>query len=103
MEEKVCSHDKYGHCKFGNQCKKHHYKKICQNLALCQNKDVCNKRHPKYCKRFKSDSFCRFENRCSYFHPEKSDMDYRNIVGKMQIKMLNLEITTKKNPAYGRH
>ena len=35
MEEKACSHDKSGYCKFGEHCWKNHFKEICQSLSSC--------------------------------------------------------------------
>ena len=96
MKEEVCNHDKYGYCKFGEQhCRKIHFKEICQSLSSCPKKPVCNKRHPRSCKRFTAESFCRFENSCAYSHQEKNEFQNKNILCEMQAKMQNLEITHK--------
>ena len=93
MEENVCCHDKYGYCKFGEQCRKHHFKEIFRSLSSCPNIQNCNKRHPRSCMRFTSESFCSFKNSCAYSHHEKPNLNNKNILGEMQPKMQNLEIT----------
>ena len=73
--------------------RKKHLKEICQSLSSCPNKHNCNKRHPRSCQRFTSKSFCRLKNSCAYSHHEKHDINNKNILGEMQTKMQNTEIT----------
>ena len=66
--EEVCQYRKYGFCKFKEICKRKHFIQICDNLSGCKDIQKCYKRHPKDCKRFVSDSGCRFNSECAYNH-----------------------------------
>ena len=73
--EQVCKHFQTGFCKFGELCRKHHVKVIC-NKENCDSKD-CNERHPKICRYFNSNQVCKFGITCSYLHvtlKEKGDI-----------------------------
>ena len=73
--EQVCRHFQTGFCKFGELCRKHHVKVIC-NKENCDSKD-CNERHPKICRYFNSNQACKFGITCSYLHvtlKEKGDI-----------------------------
>ena len=62
----VCKHFKFGFCKFGERCNKHHLKEICQTEDC--NLKTCNKRHPKICKFFSVNQVCKFSDACCYKH-----------------------------------
>ena len=64
--EQVCRHFQTGFCKFGELCRKHHVKVICDK-ENCDSKD-CNERHPKICRYFNSNQVCKFGSTCSYLH-----------------------------------
>ena len=68
MENPSCQHHKFGFCKFKNHCQKQHMEEKCQDLAACRNIKLCNKRHPKVCKRYVLERFCKFGMECSYAH-----------------------------------
>ena len=57
-------------CKFKDQCKGQHFEGKCENSDKCKETKVCQKRHSKACKRFKSDKGCQFGNECAYNHTE---------------------------------
>ena len=59
---------KFGFCKFGTDCKRKHFTKVCENLSSCTNINECKKRHPKTCKRFTIENECRFNKDCAYSH-----------------------------------
>ena len=59
---------KFGHCKFKESCKRNHYSKICKLNQACQTTKTCLKRHPKICKKDKTDKGCKFGSDCSYEH-----------------------------------
>ena len=98
MEEKPCNYNKYGYCKFRDLCRKKHFKEVCQNHNTCDNKNECNKRHPKTCKNFITDKSCRFKDSCAYFHPEQSESDKNknNMITDMQVKIESLERNMKE-------
>ena len=68
MKDQICQHHKYGYCKFQSQCQKRHVEGHCEALGACQQKTSCNKRHPKACKRFTLEKFCKFGLDCDYAH-----------------------------------
>ena len=62
----VCKHYQTGFCKFAEKCKWRHKKEICQ-VTQCSSKE-CRKRHPKLCKFFALNNFCKFGDLCCYKH-----------------------------------
>ena len=111
MEAHACKHFQIGFCKFGNRCRKHHIKEICQN-ENCKSK-LCNMRHPKPCKYFKVHQSCKFGELCCYSHsiPTKQN-DIAILVAKVdqmestiksmseQIKLLEEEVNSNKNEQF---
>jgi hypothetical protein len=89
----VCKHDKFGFCKFGDQCRKEHIKEICRDLNACKTIKTCHKRHPKVCRRFTIDKLCRFGSNCAYFHLDESDTTSQKSISDMNEKLINLENT----------
>jgi hypothetical protein len=71
MEGPVCHHHKFGYCKFKQQCLKEHVKNECEDLSSCREIKFCRKRHPKICRRFSIENFCKFGEQCSYVHLSK--------------------------------
>ena len=63
----VCPHHQKGHCKWGPNCKKEHMNTLCSNLFRCE-EPSCRLRHPRTCKYFAIDNFCKFGSKCSYTH-----------------------------------
>ena len=59
---------KFGYCKFKEGCKRKHYSEICQQNQTCQSTKNCPKRHPKECKKNKTEKGCQFVSGCSYKH-----------------------------------
>ena len=66
MEDQVCSHFKFGFCKFKSKCKRVHLKETCSEQKYCTNLKTCNKRHPRKCKHFAHEKACRFNQDCDY-------------------------------------
>ena len=73
MDSHICQHHKFGYCRFKDQCKKEHLKEKCQSLSACTEVKSCNKRHPKACKRFVFEKFCRFNDDSAYLHLTRDD------------------------------
>ena len=69
MEVKVCKHHQRGYCKFQEECHHHHENELCK-FKSCAYKD-CSKRHPKLCKYFRENDFCKYGKGCAYAHVEK--------------------------------
>ena len=59
---------KFGYCKFKQGCKRKHYSEICQQNQTCQSTKKGLKRHPKECKKHKTEKGCKFGSGCSYTH-----------------------------------
>ena len=71
MEGEVCIYYKYGFCRYKEECMKKHLKQECKELKNCPDKKICDKRHPKLCKRYVLEGSCIFGKRCNYLHKEK--------------------------------
>ena len=68
----VCRHFQTGYCKFREHCKKRHEKAICPSMH-CSAK-ACTKRHPKPCKFYALNQFCKFGHSCCYKHFDSGNM-----------------------------
>ena len=101
MEGKICTHHKFGYCKYNKDCKKKHVKGECKDLATCKNITNCMKRHPKCCIKYASGK-CRYETDCSYKHQEPAEIKEHNqlsdkvkqlekVVHALTCKVLSLE------------
>ena len=73
IEEGVCQYNKYGFCKYQNQCSKIHYKENCDNT--CRDVKECPKRHPRPCKIYALENICRFGGKCSYQHVSQPESE----------------------------
>ena len=61
----VCKHFQTVFCKFGDICRKKHVKETCK-VKNCNK--TCSLRHPKPCKYFAKNKFCKFGESCCYDH-----------------------------------
>ena len=80
----ICKKNKFGYCKFGNQCRRKHLDENCE-IKECDSSS-CDKRHPKRCYYYSEYKRCKFGEYCKYNHEDI------NIV-----KTVNIEFTTWKN------
>ena len=106
MEGQICNHFKYGYCKFKEACQKVHVTGECKKLSSCKDK-YCNTRHPKICKRFSLEKFCKFGEDCAYLHlqdlvpqgeteNEKCSQDTKSSLNEVKIELLEGEVKTLK-------
>ena len=67
---------------------------ICQENETCIAKTECKKRHPKKCKKYKTERGCRFGFDCCYLHVSKQSANKVSAtkpMSKLQEKADNLE------------
>ena len=95
----ICTHYKYGYCRYLEKCRKRHVKEKCNNSAC----DIasCTSRHPKICRYWRDYGFCKFGEYCYYSHNDLnaqivSSIDFENIQKKLsdleqQIRELKIE------------
>ena len=76
MIREVCLYDKFSFCKNGVRCLKIHLKETCQNRECDYKK--CNKRHPRPCRIFRMNGFCRFGISCRYSHRLPKEVEDQN-------------------------
>ena len=76
MIREVCLYDKFSFCKNGVRCLKIHLKETCQNRECDYKK--CNKRHPRPCRIFRMNGFCRFGTSCRYSHRLPKEVEDQN-------------------------
>ena len=94
MYDQICSHYMFGYCKYKESCVKQHVKGECKKLAACKSK-VCLKRHPKVCKRFAVEKFCKYGPGCAYLHrldPSAGVQKNKDIENDLKIKLLEEEV-----------
>ena len=82
-----CKFNDLGYCKFGNYCRKRHFKDICQKFNCKTN--ICKARHPKLCKHEENCKFFK-QGICAYKHTTLADH-------KEKFKALENEIRKLKN------
>ena len=82
-----CLHNDCGYCKFGDKCRKRHFKDICNKEKCDKN---CEGRHPKHCK---FESKCRFFKKgiCAFKHVTLAIGDGENKALKLKLKHLEME------------
>ena len=90
----VCRHHQRGFCKHADKCHKHHVNEICSTIPC---KDLnCTKRHPKKCKYFEENNFCKFNTKCAYSH-EKPEISVEVKYALEEIQKLKDEIKELKD------
>ena len=90
----MCQYYKFGYCKFKHQCHKEHVETKCEALSAFRDIKCCHKRHPKVCKRFALEIFCKYGEHCAYEHIVKDQSkgevdelveDMKNIKAELDI------------------
>ena len=76
MIREVCLFDKFSFCKNGVKCTRVHLKEVCQDRE-CDYRN-CNKRHPRPCRIFRMNSFCKFGTSCRYSHRLPKEVEEQN-------------------------
>ena len=69
-DENVCRFHLFGHCKFGETCRKFHILNTCTNFPCLL--DNCPSRHPPMCKFFAQFGKCKYNEACYYIHQNKN-------------------------------
>ena len=95
--ENICIYNKFGHCKFGETCQKHHLKEVCE-IKSCETQN-CTKRHPRICKYYYEFRRCKFGSYCSFSHRVSSSdtIENDNKICEIKRKMSSLEKTVTEN------
>ena len=71
MAVEFCKFNKFGFCKFGNECRKKHFDTICEH-NFCENVKSCEKRHSRNCYYFFAYGYCKFGLDCQFKHGKES-------------------------------
>ena len=85
----VCNYNKFGFCKFKQNCMKQHIEHLCEDSSC----DVltCTLLHPKECKFYRDFNRCKFSDWCRFAHVHKEDQNEK-VLGKLiEIEKNNLE------------
>ena len=88
MIREVSMFDKFSYCKNGVKCSSVHLKEVCPKRECDYRK--CNKRHPRPCRFFRDNGFCKFGTSCRYSHRVPKEIEENNK------KVESLEEVTKK-------
>ena len=76
MIREVCLFDKFSFCKNGVRCSRVHLKEVCLKRECDYRK--CNKRHPRLCRFFRENGFCKFGTSCRYSHRVSREIEENN-------------------------
>ena len=90
-DETLCRFHLFGHCKFGETCRKFHIPNTCTNFPCLL--EHCASRHPPLCKFFAQFGKCKFEEDCSVIH-KNTESELNKTVE--DIKVLENEIESLK-------
>ena len=88
----ICRYNRFGYCRYGEICRKHHIDELCGD-SNCDSSN-CVKRHPKECKYFRNYRRCKF-NPCKFSHNDVAsvvDLQKFNIIAE---KIDTIEETLK--------
>ena len=69
------------------------WRRYVHSVQIVQTKKNCNKRHPRACKRYGVEGFCRFGAGCAYHHQEHPNSSEKVDDKGTKIKLENLEKT----------
>ena len=95
MIREVCLFDKFSFCKNGVKCDRVHLKEVCQTRECDYRK--CNKRHPRPCRIFRINGFCRFGSSCKYSHRQSKEIEDQNKeISKQNKNIESLRETTSE-------
>jgi hypothetical protein len=84
MEGEVCHYNKFGFCKYKEECRRRHFSEECEHLSTCKSISSCMKRHPRPCKKFASGQ-CKYKNHCAYKHLEpKENREQSEMIEKVK-------------------
>ena len=87
--ENVCLFNKYGFCKFRENCRKIHYEETC-NIESCET-NSCAKRHPTKCRYFNLYNRCKFGTFCLFSHEAADLKTNYNEDEENRVKIATLE------------
>ena len=65
-EPPVCKFNQTEYCRYGGTCPQTHNNVLCSEIVY-RNID-CRERHPKTCRYYAQNKFCRLKDRCAYAH-----------------------------------
>ena len=103
VNDYYCKYNLFGHCKFGNTCKRFHVKTICSSFPCLL--EACDSRHPPLCKFFLQFGKCKFGENCSFLHistndkftkAEKEIDDLKKEIEALKSKMITFEAILSK-------
>ena len=98
VNDYYCKYNLFGHCKFGNTCKRFHVKTICSSFPCLL--EACDSRHPPLCKFFLQFGKCKFGENCSFLHistndkfrkAEKEIDDLKKEIEALKLKMITFD------------
>ena len=93
--EVICNFNKYGYCKFQNECENKHEDRKCSDGSQCKEVKTCPLRHPKMCRRMLMEGFCGRGQKCAYNH-KNNDKEKIKLL-KEEVKNLNDQMDEMKN------
>ena len=94
--QNICFFNKYGFCKYLENCRNYHENKKCEK-SNCEIRE-CQLRHPKICKFFRDYGFCKFSEWCRFSHDVVKDASENDSeVKKLEEKLNTVEIELKQN------
>ena len=77
MTGEICMFDKFGFCKERDNCEKTHLTEVCVQEECDARK--CDKRHPRPCKYFQQNGYCKFKFNCKYGHKQSGFLTDQNV------------------------
>ena len=97
-----CKHNKFGFCKFREECRNRHSKEIC-GILQCSGQD-CEMRHPRPCRFYSLYGSCKFGDDCEYLHKATEsdaavELENRIVAAEERIRALDNLLKAKEGDA----
>ena len=77
MTGEICMFDKFGFCKEREKCERTHLVELCVKEECDARK--CDKRHPRPCKYYQQNGYCKFKSDCKYRHKQSGCFTDHNL------------------------
>ena len=92
MTGEICMFDKFGFCKERDNCEKTHLTEVCVQEECDARK--CDNRHPRPCKYFQQNGYCKFKFNCKYGHKQSGFLTDQNVrIEALEKKNNKLSVT----------
>ena len=94
--QNICIFNKFGFCKFSENCRKKHNNEKCSKSSC--DVSTCQLRHPKVCRYLRDYKYCKFGEWCKFHHveAENNSKDIIQVKKEQEILAQKLNLVEKQ-------